>query len=214
MTLQYVALRFGYIGLANGLRSVPLGSRALLLWLGSCRCRTHMTAQVGVCLRTYSKETRWGHSRQDIWASTVPGCPPLSLLISAAQLEIVFLDTGCGPAGAVRRRRGGRSRRNTELAALVRGALEQTILVELLPRAQVDVCVQVLFADGGVTAACINAAMLAVADAGAACIYICRQLHGFTCVSVAAGIQTVSGQPRDVRPALILEQLGSLTARV
>ena len=49
----------------------------------------------------------------------------------------------------------------------MRGALEQTILVELLPRAQVDVCVQVLYADGGVSAACINAAMLAVADAGA-----------------------------------------------
>ena len=82
--------------------------------------------------------------------------------------EPSYLDTGCGTAGAARRRKGGRSRRNTELAGLVRGALEQTILVELLPRAQVDVCVQVLFADGGVTAACINAAMLAVADAGAA----------------------------------------------
>ena len=95
---------------------------------------------------------------------------------------------GRGPAGAARRRRGGRSRRNTELAALVRGALEQTILVELLPRAQVDVCVQVLFADGGVTAACINAAMLAVADAGAALKSIGRQLVRFTCVSVAAVI--------------------------
>ena len=81
--------------------------------------------------------------------------------------KCLYSETGCGSAGAARRRRGGRSRRNTELAALVRGALEQTILVELLPRAQVDVCMQVLFADGGVTAACINAAMLAVADAGA-----------------------------------------------
>ncbi len=65
------------------------------------------------------------------------------------------------------RRRKGRSRKSAELAALVRGALEQTVLLELLPRAQIEVCIQVLFADGGVAAACINAAMLAVADAGA-----------------------------------------------
>ncbi len=73
---------------------------------------------------------------------------------------------GSRAAGAQRRRKG-RSRKSAELATLVRGALEQTILVDLLPRAQVDICIQVLFADGGVAAACINAALLAVADAGA-----------------------------------------------
>ena len=49
----------------------------------------------------------------------------------------------------------------------MRNALEETILVDLFPRAQIDVAIQVLQADGSVLAACINTAMLAVADAGA-----------------------------------------------
>lgn len=73
----------------------------------------------------------------------------------------------CPPcAGSRHKRRGRGSRRNAELAAAIRGALEQTALLELFPRAQIDVAVQVLRADGGVLGACINAAMLAAADAG------------------------------------------------
>ena len=49
----------------------------------------------------------------------------------------------------------------------MRNALEETILVEVFPKAQIDLGIQVLQADGSVLAACINAAMLAVADAGA-----------------------------------------------
>ncbi len=49
----------------------------------------------------------------------------------------------------------------------MRNALEETILVELFPKAQIDLGIQVLQADGSVLAACINAVMLAVADAGA-----------------------------------------------
>lgn len=48
----------------------------------------------------------------------------------------------------------------------MRNALEETILVDLFPQAQIDLGIQVLQADGSVLAACINAAMLAVADAG------------------------------------------------
>ena len=92
----------------------------------------------------------------------------------------------CANTAGERRRKRGRSRKGTELAALVRGALEQTILVELLPRAQVDVCIQVLFADGGVAAACINAAMLAVADAGAPGLAV-------VCATPAAMTSTASG---------------------
>jgi exosome complex component RRP41 len=76
-------------------------------------------------------------------------------------------------AAAGRQRRGehsrGVDRRASELSASVRDALEQTVLVELLPRAQIDVAVQVLNADGGVRAACVNAAFLALADAGVPC---------------------------------------------
>ena len=39
--------------------------------------------------------------------------------------------------------------------------------MDLFPRAQIDVAIQVLQADGSVLAACLNTAMLAVANAGA-----------------------------------------------
>ncbi|GBF94363.1 exosome complex component [Raphidocelis subcapitata] len=65
-----------------------------------------------------------------------------------------------------RRRRGKTDRRSTELSLVIRNTLEQTIQLEEYARSQIDVYVQVLQADGGTRCACINAAMLALADAG------------------------------------------------
>jgi len=65
-----------------------------------------------------------------------------------------------------RRKRGKGDRRSAELSRVIRAALEQTVLCELMPRAQIDVYVQVLQADGGTRCAAINAAVLALADAG------------------------------------------------
>lgn len=65
-----------------------------------------------------------------------------------------------------RRRRGKMDRRSTEISLLIKNTLEQNILLELLPRTQIDIFVQVLQADGGTRSACINAAFLALADAG------------------------------------------------
>ena len=65
------------------------------------------------------------------------------------------------------RRRGSKSnRRATEISMVIRNTLEDTIILELMPRTQIDVYVQVLQADGGTRCACINAAFLALADAG------------------------------------------------
>lgn len=65
-----------------------------------------------------------------------------------------------------RRQRGPGDRVALELASLVANAVEQTVMTELEPRSQIDVYLQVLQTDGGMRAACINAAMLALADAG------------------------------------------------
>ena len=48
----------------------------------------------------------------------------------------------CGVLGE-RRRRGKQDRRSTEISMLIRRVLEDTILVELMPRSQIDVYVQV-----------------------------------------------------------------------
>ena len=57
-------------------------------------------------------------------------------------------------------------RKSVELGLVIKQALETAMITELLPRSQVDINIQVLQADGGVRAAAINAAVLAIADAG------------------------------------------------
>jgi len=64
---------------------------------------------------------------------------------------------------------GGRDRRAGEAAQALRDALEATVLASLHPRSRIDVCVQVLAADGAWLAAAVNAASAAVADAGIPC---------------------------------------------
>ncbi|XP_043198160.1 exosome complex component RRP41-like [Amphibalanus amphitrite] len=73
-----------------------------------------------------------------------------------------------------RRAGGGGDRRAQELGALLQNTLESVVLVELYPRSQIDVYVQVLQADGGTYATCVNAATLALIDAGVALRdYVC-----------------------------------------
>ncbi|CAG7903103.1 unnamed protein product, partial [Brassica rapa] len=64
------------------------------------------------------------------------------------------------------RRRQKNDRRSTELSLVIRQTMEACILTELLPHSQIDIFLQVLQADGGTRSACINAATLALADAG------------------------------------------------
>ncbi|XP_024029934.1 exosome complex component RRP41 homolog isoform X1 [Morus notabilis] len=64
------------------------------------------------------------------------------------------------------RRPKGDSRRSTEISLVLRQTMEACIMTHLMPRSQIDIFVQVLQADGGTRSACINAASLALADAG------------------------------------------------
>ncbi|RAL37312.1 unnamed protein product [Cuscuta campestris] len=57
-------------------------------------------------------------------------------------------------------------RRSTEISLVIRQTMEACILTDLYPRSQIDIFVQVIQADGGTRSACINAATLALADAG------------------------------------------------
>mmetsp|Transcript_4632 Transcript_4632/g.7862 ORF Transcript_4632/g.7862 Transcript_4632/m.7862 type:complete len:248 (-) Transcript_4632:222-965(-) len=67
-----------------------------------------------------------------------------------------------------RRKRGKGDRQSVELASLLRQTLESVILTELYPQTQIHCFVQVLQSDGGARAACFNATVLALADAGVA----------------------------------------------
>lgn len=65
-----------------------------------------------------------------------------------------------------RRGRGRRSRSASDAAAVVRSVFEGVILTKTLPRTQIDIYIQVLQDDGGALAAAINAASIALVDAG------------------------------------------------
>ncbi|MBW1857385.1 MAG: exosome complex exonuclease Rrp41 [Deltaproteobacteria bacterium] len=64
------------------------------------------------------------------------------------------------------RRSPAPSRRDTEIGMVMRFALEPAIFLERYPRAVIDVYAEILEADGGTRTACINAATVALVDAG------------------------------------------------
>jgi exosome complex component RRP41 len=57
-------------------------------------------------------------------------------------------------------------KRSAELVLLVVQTFESAVLVKLYPQSQIDIFIQILQVDGGRKAACINAASLALIDAG------------------------------------------------
>ncbi|NWF95694.1 MAG: exosome complex exonuclease Rrp41 [Candidatus Thorarchaeota archaeon] len=64
------------------------------------------------------------------------------------------------------RKKPAPSRREREISMVIANALEPALFLEEFPRAVVDVFIQVIQADGGTRCAAINAASLALADAG------------------------------------------------
>jgi exosome complex component RRP41 len=64
------------------------------------------------------------------------------------------------------RRRPGPDRRSVEISKVSREAIDPLIMKEFYPRSTVDIFVEILQADAGTRAAGINAASVALADAG------------------------------------------------
>ncbi|KAG8705089.1 Exosome non-catalytic core component, partial [Ceratobasidium sp. 423] len=83
-----------------------------------------------------------------------------------------------------RRKRGRNDKRILEFAASIRATFEPVVQVSLYPRSEIDIFVQVLQQDGGVLQTAINAATLALIDAGIA-------LTDYVCACTAACIDTI-----------------------
>lgn len=64
------------------------------------------------------------------------------------------------------RRSPAPSRRDNEISMVMRDALEPALFLERYPRSVIDVYVEIIQADGGTRCASINAAAVALADAG------------------------------------------------
>lgn len=70
------------------------------------------------------------------------------------------------PFSVEERKRPGPDRRSIEISKVSKEAFEAVIMKELFPRSVIDIFVEVLQADAGSRTACINAASVALADAG------------------------------------------------
>ncbi len=70
------------------------------------------------------------------------------------------------PFSVEERKRPGPDRRSIEISKVSKEALEAVIMKELFPRSTIDIFVEVLQADAGSRTACLNAASVALVDAG------------------------------------------------
>ncbi|MBO8181200.1 MAG: exosome complex exonuclease Rrp41 [Archaeoglobus sp.] len=70
------------------------------------------------------------------------------------------------PFSVEERKRPGPDRRSVEISKVSREAYEPVIMKELFPRSGIDIFVEVLQADAGTRTACLNAATVALVDAG------------------------------------------------
>lgn len=83
-----------------------------------------------------------------------------------ASRAIVRYRYNMAPFSVEERKRPGPDRRSIEISKVSREALEPVILQELYPRSAIDIFVEILQADAGTRVAGINAAAVALADAG------------------------------------------------
>ncbi|NXS40078.1 EXOS4 protein, partial [Balaeniceps rex] len=99
-----------------------------------------------------------------------------------------------------RRRRPHGDRQASELALQLKQTFEAAILTCLYPRSQIDIYVQILQADGGEYCACVNAATLAVMDAGIPMRdYVCASSAGLaedTPLADLSSPEEAAGGPR------------------
>uniref|UniRef100_A0A8C5SJT2 Exosome complex component RRP41 n=1 Tax=Laticauda laticaudata TaxID=8630 RepID=A0A8C5SJT2_LATLA len=99
--------------------------------------------------------------------------PPDQALVNC-QFSMATFSTG------ERKRRPHGDRKSSEMTLHLKQTFEAAILTRLFPRSQIDIYVQILQADGGNYCASVNAATLAVIDAGIPLRdYVCASSAGF-----------------------------------
>ncbi|XP_053571429.1 exosome complex component RRP41 [Bombina bombina] len=99
-----------------------------------------------------------------------------------------------------RKRRPHGDRKSSEMTLHLKQTFEAAILTQLYPRSQIDIYVQILQADGGNYCTCVNAATLAVIDAGIPMRdYVCACSAGFiedTPLADLSYIEEAAGGPQ------------------
>ncbi|XP_065686269.1 exosome complex component RRP41 [Patagioenas fasciata] len=114
-----------------------------------------------------------------------------------------------------RRRRPHGDRQAGELALLLRDTFEAAILTHLFPRSQIDIYVQILQADGGTFCAGVNAATLALMDAGIPMRdYVCASTAGLAEAAALADLSVPEEAAGGPVLALALLPAGGQLAQV
>jgi exosome complex component RRP41 len=79
--------------------------------------------------------------------------------------------------------------RGAEIALIIKQTFETVVLTTLAPRSQIDIYINVLQSDGGIKSAAINAATLALIDAGVPMTdFVCSCAAGFIDGTTILGI--------------------------
>ncbi|CAI4222095.1 unnamed protein product [Auanema sp. JU1783] len=106
-------------------------------------------------------------------------------------------------SGMDRKSRPRGDRKSSEFSRLLEKAFESAIITSTFPRAQIDVFFEVIQADGSNLAACVNAASLALADAG---IPVKGLVSAVTCgiVDGTPVVDVNSREETDLMPRLTL----------
>ncbi|EPX71401.1 exosomal 3'-to-5' phosphorolytic exoribonuclease Ski6 [Schizosaccharomyces octosporus yFS286] len=99
---------------------------------------------------------------------------------SRADRAFINVDINIAPFSTIDRKRRFKSDRRIQLQCLaLQRTFEQVVQVELYPKSQVSICLHVLHDDGAVVATCMNAATLALMDAGIPMTdYVCCSTAG------------------------------------
>ena len=133
------------------------GRRPLELRQLRCQFNTLLQAEGSVTFET-------GHTKilASVFGPRDAGRDRSEAKIARVTCQVTYAPFSSGE----RRRRSRRDRQTRELALIVREAFQANIQTELFPKSRIDLFIHVLQADGGILSAALNAAFLAVADAG------------------------------------------------
>ncbi|KAJ1724890.1 Exosome non-catalytic core component [Coemansia erecta] len=106
-----------------------------------------------------------------------------------------------------RRRRSKGDKRLLEVAAFVRQTFEGAVQRSVYQRSQIDIYIHLLQNDGGTLEACVNAATLALVDAGISMVdYVCACTAGFveeTPVLDLCGVEEAAVETPDLTVAIM-----------
>lgn len=117
-------------------------------------------------------------------------------------------------ATAARRRNWKGDRKSTAAAGIVQRVFEGVVLLETYPRSQIDIYVQVLQNDGALTVAAVNAAALALVNAGVAMsdLVVCCSVGWVDGILVADPNSLESGGDRPELTMAMLAHSGKVCA--